>query len=194
MRIITTAIAGVILVSMLCGCAVIMKNSKKERQLFTAWGEENKRQNQAFGERVYDKDFDLVFTAVITGLADIGFSIRNMERQSGYILAEGPSPLSDEELNRHAEGMVQELNRVSAGWYATPGNAKKAATITVLRFGNGRTKVKMRISTADIKTNNASTIYSGTYPPILESEYKATWRALERQIFLDEHLDGTNSG
>lgn len=193
MRIITTAIAGVILVSMLCGCSVIMKNSKKERQLFTAWGEENKRQNQTFGERVYDKDFDLVFTAVITGLADIGFSIRNMERQSGYILAEGSSPLSDEERNRHAEAMVQELNRVSAGWYAAPGNAKKAATITVLRFGNGRTKIKMRISLADVKTN-ASSIYSGMYPPILEAEYRVTWRALERQIFLDEHLDGTNSG
>ena len=177
----------------LCGCATIMgKSLDKERQLWTAWGEQNKRQNQALGERVYDKEFDLVFTAIITGLADIGFSIRNMERASGYILAEGPLPISIEEETRIGKSMVDELNSVSPRrWNVTPGNAKHAATITVLRIGHGQTKVKIRISVAEVR-GNFSTVYSAIYPPILEEEYKAVWRALERQVFLDEHMDGTN--
>lgn len=189
----TIALLSLILTLTLCGCATIMgKSLDKEQQLFTTWGEQNKRQNQALGEQVYDKEFDLVFSAIITGLSDIGFSIRNMERVSGYVLAEGSLPIPIEEEARIGESMVQELNSVSPRrWNVTPGNSKQAATITVLRVGNGQTKVKLRISTAEIRSNH-STVYSAIYPPILEETYKAIWRALERQIFLDENLDGTN--
>lgn len=193
MQKITIVLLNIILILSLYGCATIREKSiDKERQLFTVWKEQNKRQNQAMGERVYNKQFDLVFTAIITGLADIGLPIRNMERMSGYILAEGPLPISVEEETRICETMVQELNSVSPRrWNLTPGNAKHSATITILRVGNGQTKVKIRISVIDIRTT-ASTVYSAIYPPILEEEYKVVWRAIERQVFLDEHLDGMN--
>ena len=187
----TISLLSIILISLtLCSCTTIMgKNSAKERELWASWGEQNKRQNEALGLRIYDKKFDLVFSSIIIAMADTGFSVKNMERMSGYILAEGPVPLSAAEEARLGKGMIKELNRVSPyKWELTPGNAKHVVTITVLRMGNGQTKVKMRIAVADIK-GNYKTTYSSIYPPILEEEYKIIWRAIDRQIFLDENMD-----
>ena len=175
---------------LLVGCATMLGMSDaKERALWAQWGDENKRQHQAFGERVYDKDYDTVFTAIITAFADMGFSVKNMERQSGYILAEGPCPFSAEKEVEIGQRMVDELNQVSPRvWHVTPGNATKAATMTVVRLADKRTKVKMRFSTVGIAGNYSSRYYS-TYPPLLQAEYEHMWRGLERQIFLDENLD-----
>ena len=175
------------------GCASTQgKSDEKLRSLMSAWGEENKRQNAALGERTYDKDYDLVFTAVITAFADMGFSVKNMERQSGYILAEGPMPLSPEREAELGKEAVKEVNRVSPITYrVAPGNATQAATMTIIRMGEKRTKVKMRIATVAIAGNSYAHYYS-LYPPLLEAEYQKMWQGLEKQIFLDENLDKMN--
>lgn len=162
---------------------------EQERALMAEWGRRNKQQHQALGEKIYTKDYEMVFTAIITGLADAGLSVRNMERQSGYILAEGPSPLSAEEQVAYGKEICKELNKVSPRvWQPSPGNATKAATITIKRFKDRETKVKIRISNINIHGNSRTTYYS-SYPPLLEAEYRKLWEAIEKQIFLDENLD-----
>jgi len=175
---------------LLTSCATMSgKSDAKVTALWSQWGEENKRQHQALGERIYDKDYDLVFTATVTAFADMGFSVKNMERQSGYILAEGPSPLSAEREAEIGQRMVETINQVSPRkWFVTPGNATKAATMTIIRLGEKRTKVKMRVSTVAVGGDYSTKFYS-IYPSTLEAEYQQMWRGLEKQIFLDEHLD-----
>jgi len=166
-------------------------NLAGERALFSDWGEQNKRQNQMLGERVYDKDSGLVFTAFITGLANMGFVVRNMERQSGYILAEGPLPISIEEEAKIGKSMSDELNSVSnRGWKATPGNCKIGVTVTILPLGKKQTKAKVHIAMAELRSQ-AAIQYSQLYPPIIDAAYKAIWPAIDKQIFLDQNLDKT---
>jgi hypothetical protein len=179
---------------LLNGCATVSNEIvKKERNLFASWGEENKRQYLALGERVYDKEFDLVFSAIVIAMANSGFSVKNMERASGYILAEGPAPLSAEQEVRVFKPCLEELNRISGyqRWRPTPGNSIESVTITLLRLQNKRTKVKIRISNVAIKSN-ASSIYYSSCPSLLAEVYKVVWRAVDKQIFLDESLDGTD--
>jgi len=148
--------------------------------LFSQWGEEDQRQNEALGERVYDKDFDLVFSAIVTGFSDIGFSVRNMERQSGYILAHGPSPIPDPEYRSLVQASCDEINKVATRtWHPNPGRAAKSVTITLVRLDANKVKVKMRIAAGRFQD----------YPPLMRAEYQRLWQALERQIFLDENLD-----
>ena len=185
--------AGLVAVLFLTGCATVSGQSReKERELWAQYGEENARQHQALGERVYDKNFDLVFTAIVTAFADMGFSVKNMERQSGYILAEGPSPLPPDQEVALIQPMIDELNRVSPQtWTAQPGNSTQAVTITILKLGKGNTKVKMRCVTIGV-SGNYSTVYHAIYPPLLQAYYQTLWRGLEKQIFLDENLDKAN--
>lgn len=165
--------------------------TEKETQLFAEWSQQNKKQNLSLGERVYDKKFDLIYTSIITGLSELGFSIKNTERLSGYILAEGPIPLSLDEETRLGEEMVKELNKISPKiWYVTPGNSTHAVTITTKQINDNQVRVKIRISIIDIRTNgNYVSTSSSIYPPILEEEFRNVWDAIERQIFIDENTN-----
>jgi len=175
---------------MITGCATMLGKSEDQvRALWAKWGERNQQQHIALGERVFDKDFDLVFTGIVTGLSDIGFSIKNMERQSGYILAEGPTPLSAEEEQAISEQMVNEINAVSpTRWNVRLGNATESVTIVVKRQGADQCKVKMRLAVVAVDGNYKAK-HSASYPPRLEAEYRKMWQAIQRQIFLDQNLD-----
>ncbi len=175
------------------GCPTMLGegDNKALLALSSEWEDTNKQQNIALGERVYQRDFDLVFTAVVTGLSDLGLAIKNMERQSGYILAEGPTTLSTEEENRFAQEAAAQARQGSSMWsrtYVTLGNGTLATTITLKRIADGHTKVKMRIAVVAL-SGPATNKYYGVYPPWLQAEYQKMWQALDRQIFLDENLD-----
>jgi len=175
---------------LLASCIPLGSDSKRVGDLFTQWGEEDARLNQALGERVYDKDFDVAFSAVVTSLSDMGFAVKNMERQSGYILAEGLQPLPKDQELKLGQMMCDEINKVSfQRWVPRLGNATKSVTISVLRLGDQKTKLKMRIANTAINGGANTTRYQEEYPPILQAEYQFIWRGLEKQIFLDENLD-----
>jgi len=178
-----------ILFLVLAGCAAL-RDENKVPELFAQWGEENKKQDLALGEKVYSKNYDQVFTSCITGLASVGLAVKNMERQSGYILAEGPTPIPLTKLKELSEAMVSEINKVSTKrWYSRVGNSTDSATLTLLKMKENQTKVKMRIAVTNIKTQG--TAYHSSYPPLLAEKYSEVWRAIEKQMFMDEHLDKT---
>ncbi len=166
---------------------------KQMDEVLSRWGDENKRQNEALGERVYDKDFDVVFSAIVTSFSDIGFAVKNMERQSGYILAEGPCPMPAEQQRELNQAGCDEMNKAAnltgnLRRVPTVGGSTRSVTISLIRLGDHKTKAKMRIAVTSISGNSRSNYYS-IYPPKLEAEYKLNWRALEKQIFLNENLD-----
>jgi hypothetical protein len=162
---------------------------EKTKAQFKRWGEENQRQNLALGERTYDKDFDLVFSAVVTGFADIGLPIRTMERQSGYIFAEGPDRLPENECERLSKLEIAELNKLGElVWRYENHGIIRSTTISVVRLGERKTKVKMRITTPQSYDANGQSFHE-EYPPMLEAEYQFMWRALEKQICSGENHD-----
>jgi hypothetical protein len=162
---------------------------ERVQALHQQWGEEDARINEALGERVYDKDFDVVFSAAVTGLADIGFVVKNMERQSGYILAEGFGPIPPDQFKKLAQMGADELNKASSRHWYPQVSSSRAVTITMLRLGDQKTKVKMRIVRPQTSTNSNGNHFKDIYPAILQAEYQCCWQALEKQMFLDENLD-----
>ena len=171
----------------LTGC--IGHQIAKEKELWNQWSIENKKQNTALGEKVYDKDPKTVISAIITGVSSTGLTIRNIDRESGFVLAEGPAPVSVEKETEFGEEVVRKLRRVapSRGWRATIGTAVHSCTFNVLKTGDNKTKVKLRISSVSVK--GAGGVYHGIYPPMLVEEFRVVWEGLEKQLFLDESLD-----
>lgn len=189
-------ICKITIIALLCfllSCARSIPVSRSGHQeLIAQWGSENEKQTLALGERIFDKNFDHVFTSCVTGMASAGLSVKNMERQSGYILAEGPDPVPLEKRKVLAQGQVDELNRVSSGltWSPSYGNSTLAVTLTLLNLNRNQTKIKMRISIVNIKSTAKNTYYS-VYPPLYAEDYIGLWRVIEKQLFMDEHLDST---
>lgn len=159
---------------------------EKYNELVLSYIEKNNRIHLALGERVLDKKFDQVFNAMIIGLPDVGLTVKNMEKSSGYIFAEGKLTMPMDEYMKLVNDQFQEIREYSGRKFTfeTYEFIDVKVSIYLFRINDRQTKVKVRI------TSDLSGII---YPPWLERAYNGIWRSVERQVFLDENLDGNDN-
>jgi len=165
----------------------LMQQLMKEPDLPT-WYTQREQDSLAIGDRVYDKDFSRVFDSLTIALANLGMQVTNMERQSGYIAANGNLLPPERYASLRHEGLVEycryygyspsllEVKKGEIDPDLSAGMRSPAVTISLVRQGDNQTKVKVRFTS----------IY---YPPILVEHYRSIWLALDKQIFLDKNLD-----
>jgi len=180
---------------MMTGCLALPGGGVNRKQAYddlqVAWKQENERIALAQGERVLSKDFDQVYSAFITALSELGMSVKNTERQSGYIYAEGKSILPADEHAAICEQMRAEI-RQSVGINSSclgdkPGETlSQTITVTIQKF-NKQTKVKLRLNVEGSSPHGVAG--SIQYPPFHTAKLKAIWNKVDQQLFLNEHLD-----
>jgi len=164
---------------------LIAWDAEKYNELCSTYSERNNRLHLSLGERVYDKSFNRVFDAIVIGLPDVGLTVKNMEKSSGYISGEGKYTMPLNEYMKMNDEMFQEIKDVSGRKFTITGYDYPDLNISIslIPFANYQTKVKIRITAK----------YPWVYPPFLESTYRGIWRTIERQVFLDENLDGNDN-
>ncbi|MFZ2657754.1 MAG: hypothetical protein WAX69_22665 [Victivallales bacterium] len=166
-----------------------------------AWHEQRQKLSQAMGDRVFDKDFGRVYDSLVLAISNLELKVINMERTSGYIQASGitlppteskairqkavrdwcgqkgfdPS-IPEKPLSPNLQSSVDALDNLS-GLLGTAPKAQKNLTFQLVKMGDKQTKVKLRFS--DV-----------FYPPELESYYKIVWQAVDKQIFVDQNIEG----
>lgn len=157
-----------------------------------AWHTQREQITQALGDRVFDKGFNRVFDSLTVALASTGMTVANMERQSGYIAAEGQllppgqaKQLRSEELiawcraNGYDPSLLEQRGIYDTDPDTGSGMMQRfgtTLTISLVKQSEKQTKVKLR--------------FSGIYfPRTLEESYKTVWPALDKQIFLDKGTD-----
>ena len=157
-----------------------------------AWYNQREQITQALGDRVFDKDFDRVFDSLTVGLASMGLTVGNMDRQSGYMSAHGQllSPdtykqLRSEEMvawckaKGYDPSLVERRDKdvidpdMAGGMLA---RCFTALTVALVRQSEKQTKVKLRFNG----------IY---YPRTLEESYRSVWPGIDKQIFIDKGTD-----
>ena len=111
------------------------------------WKQRNEQYALVYGQRVFAKDYNKVFTSVVTALSGEGMTVKNMERQSGYIFAEGPNPLPSAKATELGEESVRIIIEKTGrkDKYIT-GNYTYVVTVTVSQIDPMSTSVKMRLS------------------------------------------------
>jgi len=152
------------------------------------WKQKNDKYALSDGQRVFAKDYNKVFSSVVTALSGLGLPVKNMERQSGYIFAEGNSPLPPEkarEIGQEAANLLSETTGLNHVY--SPGLYTYAVTTIVSQISPTSTSVKMRLSfTANVATRPKLT---EVYPRAYSETQRYIWEKLDGQIFLDEHID-----
>lgn len=162
----------------------LMQQLMKEPDV-AAWQTEREQTIQAFGDRVFEKDFDGAFDTMTVALTSMGMTIDNMERQSGYIAARGQllaqeraKELRSEELgawceaNGYDPSLLEKKGKydmdvdVGSGIMARFANT---LTISLLKQSERQTQVKLRING----------VY---YPATLEESYKTIWAGIDKQM------------
>jgi hypothetical protein len=156
-----------------------------------AWHDQRERMALAVGDRVIDKPFDRTFDSMIIALANLGCRVNNMERHTGYITASLPQlppeqrdALDKEAIAQYAQAkgyppsVLDNSSSPFGNLSFMPMMERTGAglTLTMLRQGDERTKVKLRFDN----------VY---YPRTVEQLYKRVWDAVDKQIFLDRATD-----
>lgn len=156
-----------------------------------AWHSDRERITQAMGDRIFDKDFDRVFDSLTIALGTLEANVNNMERQSGYITSAVPRlnperahQLSQESMRAYAvaNGYDPSLLEKSGPYemdlesMTSFSRMSQAMTISLVRQSATQTKVKIRFSNVN-------------YPAELQEFYKTVWPAIDKQIFMDRHVD-----
>lgn len=166
-----------------------------------AWYEQRQKIALATGDRVFDKDFGRVFDSLTLAASTMELKVNNMERQSGYISASGISlpPTESRAMRREAvndwcrqngfdpsildrkfrtsefqqAGEMADLTEMMAKY----DKMQKGLTFQLMKMGDNQTKVKLRFSD----------VY---YPAEVEAYYKLVWQAVDKQIFVDQNIEG----
>lgn len=173
-----------------------MKNPDTE-----SWHDARQKIAQAVGDRVFEKDFARVFDSLTLAVASLELKVVNMERTSGYITASGItlSPLEAKKIhsdavydwclqNGYATSILTEqykseqfvMRKESMDISNLMGRfdtMSKGLTFQLLRVGEHQTKVKLRFSD----------VY---FPEELKAYYKLVWQAVDKQIFIDQNIEG----
>lgn len=166
-----------------------------------AWYDARQKLALATGDRVFDKDFARVFDSLALAVATLELKVGNMERTSGYIAASGItlSPTEARGMRREAvndwcrqngfdPGILDvplksnAYNRMGemmdfSGMMAKYDKMQKGLTFQLVRMGDSQTKVKLRFSD----------VY---YPGEVENYYKLVWQAVDKQLFVDQNIEG----
>lgn len=170
-----------------------------------AWYDQRQKIAQALGDRVFDKDFSRVFDSLVLAVSTMELKVSNMERQSGFIAASGItlSPTESKAMRREAVNdwcrqnnfdpsiLDQPVKSSQAksmedmldfdGMMTQYDKMQKGLTFQLVKMGESQTKVKLRFSD----------VY---YPGEVEIYYKLVWQAVDKQIFVDQNIEGTVEG
>jgi len=167
-----------------------------------AWHEQRQKIALAVGDRIFEQDFARVFDSLVQAAATLELKVSNMERTSGYVSATGVAltPSESKEMRRAMVNEWCKLNnfdpavfdrplktpemiRMAAivdfnGMMARYEKAQRGLTFQLVRMGEKQTKVKLRFSE----------VY---YPAEVETYYKLVWQAVDKQIFVDQNIEGS---
>ena len=147
---------AVALVFLFTGCvptsSFVQNRQRAMDDLEVSWKQENERIALAQGERIIPNDVEQVYTAFITAFSELGLAIKNTERQSGCIYAEGHSILPADEERSLCEQMKAEIMNATglrshcAG--EMPGETSSTSLTALIQKFDKQTKVKLRINSA----------------------------------------------
>lgn len=194
---------------LLMGCMTPSEDhSKRLIPLAESFRQQNQQIALAQGERVLNKDFASVFSAIITALPEVGLSVKNMDRQSGFINAEGPIPLSKDRAIADIHSLIDEMGTASgfkhgAQFYYVPAPEKTTVSLTLSAKPIEKTKTKIRIrivtkgTPARVKSSVDNQNWDDIYPNPIDEVYpvlhrhilEEIWMRIDRQVFLEEKLD-----
>lgn len=165
------------------------------------WYNARQQMANALGDRDYNVNFSRAFDSLMVAISSMEISVKNMERQSGYISAEGLS-LTPSESKSIRQEMVRQWARENGfdpssldrplksshmanygemmdmnGMMSTYDKMLKSVTFQLVKLEDDRTRVKARFAN----------VY---YPDEMEQYYKRVWQEVDKQLFKDKNIEG----
>ncbi len=149
---------------------------------------QNKEIALSRGERVFDVPSITVIKAFITAFSQLNMAVINLDKEVGYILAEGEMPLNPEKVKEIGMANVDRLSkRTGIKWVYVGNNMEVRVTVNLLEKKKNVITIKMGLSSQ--VTNKQTAIRNNELPPSFTNAiYTSLWAEFDKQLFI---LQGT---
>jgi len=140
------------------------------------------------GERNFDTSVLVLMKAFITTFSQFNMSVINLDKDIGYILAEGDVPVSPEKFKELGMKNVERLNDRIDGviWQYVGSNMETRITVNLITKKDYIT-AKMGFSA---KTVGNAVVKNNELPPFMvDAMYTELWTEFDKQLFI---LQSTN--
>lgn len=168
------------------GCAgMVMETMEK---VSAADAEKNKQTVLAMGQRTFDVSVKILMKACVIAFSNRNFSVANMDKEMGFIVAEGGNILSPEKEREMMTKRMERLNKESSfmTWTYKAGNYTTRVNMNMFKKGDAKTLAKMSFAVRVQPLNNPNSV--GTYETIpqelLPIWYQEVWDEIEKSIFM----------
>jgi hypothetical protein len=187
----TAIFIGLLVISGCAGQSDWSRTLNKEQQRVKAV-------SSSINQRVFDVSQDTLIKATINAFSNKNLSVITLEKDSGYMLSEGPqfldgSTLSQLSKERDAQ-FRKELGGVQVGTYLIPKISKLRTTVNLYEKSKNKTLLKLKINPIQencmlceggvCKDHKIEEQYCPLSPKMVTLWYQQLWGEIEKSIFM----------
>lgn len=150
---------------------------------------EDKAKNEqialASGQRTFDVSKIMLMKAIITAFANKNLTVKNVDKELGFIVAEGGEFIDPAKAKQISEqGRIARLNEAAfpGAFVYMAGNYTVLSTVNIFEKGENKNLVKLRFTSR--VEGNSPTKYDGTPSELLLAWYEEIWAEIEQAIFI----------
>ena len=148
----------------------------------------NKQTAMSVGQRTFDVSKKKLMKAFITAFSNRNLAVMNMDKELGFMVAEGGEFLDPAKVKKIGEERVGRLNEKTfpGAFVYLAGNYVLRITVNLFEKGKNRTLAKMGFTSVTVST--AQNKYDGVPSEFLPVYYEEMWDELEKAIFVQREV------
>jgi hypothetical protein len=148
----------------------------------------NKQTAMSVGQRTFDVSKKKLMKAFITAFSNRNLAVMNMDKELGFMVAEGGEFLDPAKVKKIGEERVGRLNEKTfpGAFVYLAGNYVLRITVNLFEKGKNRTLAKMGFTSVTVST--AQNKYDGVPSEFLPVYYEEMWDELEKAIFVQREM------
>jgi len=148
----------------------------------------NKQTAMSVGQRTFDVSKKILMKAFITAFSNRNLAVMNMDKELGFMVAEGAEFIDPAKIKKLGEERIARLNKHSfqGAFIYTAGNYVLRITVNLFEKGKNRTLAKMGFTSVTVAT--AIHKYDGVPSEFLPVYYEEMWDELEKALFVQREV------
>ena len=148
----------------------------------------NKQTAMSVGQRTFDVSKKKLMKAFITAFSNRNLAVMNMDKELGFMVAEGGEFLDPTKVKKIGEERVMRLNAKTfpGAFVYLAGNYVLRITVNLFDKGKNRTLAKMGFTSVTQGTYQHK--YDGVPSEFLPVYYEEMWDEIEKSLFVQREI------
>jgi len=157
-------------------------------KLSSKWQILNEKMALSLGQKTFQATKKELLQAIVTGFPTVNTSILNMNKEMGFLVAEGSGIISATKEKEIFEKEIKpdyEKESTLLTWNYTPGNYTVRINVNIFKKKQGLL-VKLRLSSKTAGGTPGASVGHVFATPLLREHYRTLWEVIDKSLFMQK--------